>query len=161
GSQQQQQSISTRTEGGTSGSQATSTPANYNPFTSALFGDISNLAGSLGGGQFGAFPAPQGPFAAPISGGESNVLSALPQGYGSSAASGAYINKLLSGGFLPGAAGSNPFLEASIAAAQRPTLTGLNQVLSQDLPSQFIKSGQVFNPRAAAGSGGQGALTDT
>jgi hypothetical protein len=159
--QQQQQSVKSEMSGGQSTSSDVTTPGNYNPFTAALMPNITGAISSLGGGSFGAFPTPSGPFAAPMSAGETSVLSALPTGYGSSPAAAGYTSDLLSGKYLPGASGSNPFLNAAITAAQRPTLTGLNQVLGQDLPSQFIQSGQVFNPRAAAGAGGPGAMTDT
>lgn len=158
-SEQKQQSQSASTSSGQSQSQSTGTPGNYNPFTAALTPDITSLIGLLGGGGSTAAFTPSGPYAAPMAPGENAVLGALPTGAGSSPAAQDYLSKLLGGNFLPGAAGSNPFLEAAITAAQRPTLTNLNQVLSQDLPSQFIQSGQVFNPRAPAGTGATGTPT--
>lgn len=52
------------------------------------------------------------------------------------------LNKTLSGYFLPGQQGSNPFLQSAIEAAQRPTETALNNTLSRTLPGTFTAAGQ-------------------
>ncbi len=52
------------------------------------------------------------------------------------------LNDTLAGKFLPGQAGSNPFLEAAIAAAQRPTEMALNDTLQRSLPGAFTAAGQ-------------------
>lgn len=139
-SQAQQQA----TSAGSSFGQSTGTAANFNPFTALLspelLSSLSNPSALSGG-----FMA-QGPYAAPMSAGESNTLANLPTGAGSGTASGNYISQLLGGNFLPGSPGGNPFLEAAITAAQRPTLQGLTETLTQDLPGRFTQAGQFVQP---------------
>jgi len=52
------------------------------------------------------------------------------------------LNKTLSGYFLPGQEGSNPFLQSAIQAAQRPTQQALNDTLARTLPGTFTAAGQ-------------------
>lgn len=40
----------------------------------------------------------------------------------------------------------NPFLQAAIEAAQRPTLQGLTETLTRDLPGRFTQAGQFVQP---------------
>lgn len=40
----------------------------------------------------------------------------------------------------------NPFLQAAITAAQRPTMQNLTETLGQTLPSQFTTAGQAIQP---------------
>lgn len=56
----------------------------------------------------------------------------------------AVINDTLSGKYLPGQEGSNPFLAAAIEAAQRPTAAALNDTLSRTLPGTFTAAGQTI-----------------
>lgn len=149
GSQQQTKSQQTQSSQslGTSGSQATSTPSNINPFTSLFGGNLQNIVGSLGGGA--AFPQYTGPTQPTMSGAQTGLLSLLSGlGAGSGQGSQNYISQLLGGGFLPGQGGANPFLDAAITAAQRPTMQNLTQTLTQDLPSRFTQAGQFVQPNA-------------
>lgn len=83
-----------------------------------------------------------------------------------------YLDKVLAGDFMPGGATPgglqnfaqmlqgaqqtqgyqgtmeemNPFLQASIQAAQRPTLQGLEETLSRTLPGRFTEAGQFKQP---------------
>jgi len=54
----------------------------------------------------------------------------------------------------PGYAGTmeemNPFLKASIEAAQRPTLQGLEETLSRTLPGRFTEAGQFKQPGSSS-----------
>jgi hypothetical protein len=52
------------------------------------------------------------------------------------------LNKTLSGYYLPGQEGGNPFLQSAIQAAQRPTEDALNNTLSRTLPGTFTAAGQ-------------------
>ena len=56
----------------------------------------------------------------------------------------------LKGNFLPGQPGANPFMDAAIRAAQRPTLEGLTETLSRALPGRFTQAGQFVNPRGSS-----------
>lgn len=56
----------------------------------------------------------------------------------------ATINDTLSGAYLPGQGKSNPYLEAAIEAAQRPTASALNDTLSRTLPGTFTAAGQTI-----------------
>lgn len=60
------------------------------------------------------------------------------------------LQKTLSGYFLPGQEGSNPFLQATIEAAQRPTLQGLEETLSRALPGRFTQAGHFTNPQGSS-----------
>lgn len=158
GSSQQQQQQSQSVSTGSGQSQSTGTPGNYNPFTAQLMPNIMGIVGGVGN-PFSSF-SPSGPFAAGMAPGESSALGNLPTGAGSSPGAAGYTSDVLGGKYLPGSPNfDSSTLNAAIGAAQQPTLTNLNQVLSQDLPSQFIQSGQVFNPRAPAGSGAAGTPT--
>lgn len=60
------------------------------------------------------------------------------------------LEQTLAGGFLPGTEGGNPFLEAAIIAAQRPTLQGLEETLSRTLPGRFTQAGQFVQPQGSS-----------
>lgn len=45
---------------------------------------------------------------------------------------------------------NNPFLQAAIQAAQRPTLEGLTQTLTRDLPGRFTQAGQFVQPGSSS-----------
>lgn len=103
-------------------------------------------------------PAYQGPFVAPITAGEQTALTGV-----NTAATNPLrqdlINQTLSGQFLPGSVGANPWLDASVAAsiqaAQAPVLRGLEHTLSRVLPGRFTQAGHLINP-ATLQNGGQG-----
>lgn len=44
----------------------------------------------------------------------------------------------------------NPFLAAAISAAQRPTLQGLTETLTRDLPGRFTQAGQFSQPQGSS-----------
>ncbi len=74
------------------------------------------------------------------------------------------LGQTLQGDFLPGQPQSNPFLQATIEAAQRPTKDALFETLGRTLPGRFTAAGQFVQPqgssnfdRAAALATGQGA----
>lgn len=112
------------------------TPAQFSairdPFTTALSGVLSN-----GGG-----PQYQGPLTTPIGANESSILGGLmTEGQPRND----LINSTLNGNFLPGQPGGNPFLDATIRAAQRPTLEGLTETLDRSLPGKFTQAGQFVD----------------
>lgn len=59
-----------------------------------------------------------------------------------------YLDKVIGGDFLPGAEGSNPFLQAAIEAAQRPTFEALERTLGRTLPSYATLAGHSVAPGA-------------
>lgn len=61
-----------------------------------------------------------------------------------------YLSSVLEGNFLPGQSGANPFLQSAIETAQRPTLQGLEEVLSRTLPGRFTQAGQFVNPQGSS-----------
>lgn len=44
----------------------------------------------------------------------------------------------------------NPFLQSAIQAAQRPTLQGLTETLTRDLPGRFTQAGQFTQPQGSS-----------
>ena len=104
--------------------------------------------------QGGGRPAWQGPFAAGITPGEERGLAATE---------GAAIDPLRQGllaftqggGFLDQ---GNPFMQAAIQAAQRPTLQGLEETLSRALPGQFTQAGQFVQPQGSSAFARAGAI---
>lgn len=88
--------------------------------------------------------AQQGKLSAPITQAESGVLGQLQNAGWDQRQQ--YLNDVIGGKFLPGQAGSNPFLQAAIEAAQRPTLQGLGEQLERSLPGRFTAGGQFTTP---------------
>lgn len=124
--------------------QSTSTPVDMTPgeFT-ALRGPFADTLKALltsGGPEY------TGPMFSPITGTEQNILGDLNTQAGTGTARAGYLNNVINGGFLPGQPGSNPFLQAAIEAAQRPTLQGLEETLSRTLPGRFTQAGQFVQP---------------
>lgn len=141
GSEQKQQSQSTSQSNSKEDSFSTSfdmTPEELktlrDPFVQALTGFIAS-----GGG-----PQYSGPFTAPMAAGEAAALPGIAEAANNPMRQN-LLNATLSGQFLPGQAGANPFLEAAITAAQRPTFQGLEEVLSRTLPGRFAQAGQFSN----------------
>jgi hypothetical protein len=89
------------------------------------------------------------PLAAPIGANEQAMLDKL-FAQGTDPTSGDYLKKVISGAFLPGGAQQNPFLQAAIEAAQRPTLQGLEETLSRTLPGRFTQAGQFVQPEGSS-----------
>lgn len=93
-----------------------------------------------------------------------------------------YLNQVMSGSFMPGQANqagmtqfaqmlqgaaqtpgynaneANPFLDAAIRAAQRPTLQGLEETLSRTLPGRFTEAGQFKQPGGSSAFDRAGAI---
>lgn len=154
GSNAQQSSQSVSSSSGSSYGQSTGTPGNYNPFF-PLIGQ--QFAGTLGGYLGGGLPQYSGNLAAPITSPETSLLTGLQGvGQGSGPGSQGYLASVLGGQYLPGQEKGNPFLQAAITAAQRPTIQGLSDTLSRDLPGQFTAAGQSIAPNNANPQGGGG-----
>lgn len=141
-------------------STSVSTPINFTD--PALKGLAPDLAASLKAliGSYGSIgndpnagvgsPTPQ----AGLTGQEGSLLSKLANP-GADAA--AYIKDVLGGKYLPGQPGANPFFDAAVRAAQRPTLEGLTETLTRALPGRFTANGQFIQPNTG-GDGGSSAF---
>lgn len=156
-SEQQSQAQSTSNSQATQSGQSSSTPSDYTPDQySALRGPLADVFRSILG-QTANTPAYSGPLTAGVGGNEQALLSQLMQQPTSSGQAGNYINSVLSGNYLPGGPNGNPFLDAAIKAAQRPTLEGLTETLSRALPGRFTQAGQLIQPNTG-GQGGSSAF---
>jgi hypothetical protein len=82
--------------------------------------------------------------AAPMTGAEASILQMLQGQVGPGTSRVQNLEATLQGKFL--SPDSNPFLRASIEAAQRPTLEGLTEVLERVLPGRFTKANQFVQP---------------
>lgn len=128
---------------------STSTPTDMTP---QAFKDLQNpfateltkLMTAGGGPQY------EGPLVADMGANEGNLLTQLMGQTGSGTSRNGLIESTLAGNFLPGQAGANPFLDAAIAAAQRPTFQGLEEVLSRTLPGRFTAAGQFTGARGSS-----------
>ena len=132
--------------GSNTSSTTTSTPSNLNPFATSLGGTVNALGTNLGGG----LPTYSGPLSAPIGANESNVLSQLMGSTGTNSPNTGYLSSVLSGQYLPGQPGGNPFLQDAITAAQRTTMDNLTDVLGRTLPGRFTSAGQFTNPQGSS-----------
>lgn len=152
---------------GGSEQKSTSTPTDLTPSEfSGLRPEFANfLRGFLqeGGPQY------EGPLNAEMTQGEQDVLGQLRATTGPGTQRSQYLGEVLGGRYLPGQDRSNPFLDATIRAAQRPTLEGLQQTLERSLPGRFALAGQTSAPRgssafdraaATASTGAANALSD-
>jgi len=92
-------------------------------------------------------PQSEGPKVAPLSDVERAMLDRLANEGGTRQS---LIESTLQGNFLPGQAGANPFLEAAIRAAQRPTQQALEETLSRTLPGRFTQAGQFVQPQGSS-----------
>lgn len=145
---------------------STTTQTNYtDPALSGLAPDLATtLRGLLSsfGGQVSGAGNPIGnatpTVQAPLSGNESNLLQTIQGQVGPGTASAGYIRDVLSGKYLPGQEGGNPFLDAAIRAAQRPTLEGLEQTLTRSLPGRFTQAGQFVQPQSSSAFDNAAAL---
>jgi hypothetical protein len=127
------------------------------PELKALRGPFAEQLTSLM--QQGGRPAYEGPFVAGITPEEQEMLRLLRDDAAGASGRQDLIAQTIAGRFLPGGAGQNPFLEAAIAGAQRPTAQALNDTLTRALPGTFTKAGHQIggglrspNPRLAPGS---------
>lgn len=138
------------------GSTSTSKPKDLTPpeFTALRgpFADvIKQLLGQAPGNPLTGIPsfgaATGQPNVAPIGANEQTLLDRLmSEGAGRTD----LLNQTLGGQFLPGQSGTNPFLQAAIEAAQRPTFQGLEEVLSRTLPGRFTQGGQFVQPQGSS-----------
>lgn len=94
------------------------------------------------------------PLVAPITSGEQSIVDKITQSAtsptGNTAQIDQYLKDVIGGNYLPGQEGNNPFLQAAIEAAQRPTLQGLEETLGRTLPGRFTLSGQQTQPRGSS-----------
>lgn len=127
------------------------TPAEFQALRDPFAQAISGLWGTGTGGGVSGVPSFTGttgqPMAASIGGAETDILTNLLSQIG---ARQPLLDQTIAGEFLPGGAQSNPFLQATIEAAQRPTLQGLEEVLSRTLPGRFTQSGQFTQPQGSS-----------
>lgn len=98
----------------------------------------------------GKGPQYSGPMFSPMGGNEQSVLDQLMASTGPQTGRNALLDQTIAGGFLPGQPGGNPFLQAAIEAAQRPTLEGLTRTLTRDLPGRFTQAGQFVQPQGSS-----------
>ncbi len=136
--------------GGESKSKSSATPKDVTPPELAAlrspFADAAKaLLGTGTGGGLSGIPQPEGPLSAPITQGEQDTLNSLSVNDPLSAARKDYLTKAISGNFLPGQPGANPFLQASRDAATRPILPGHTDTHTRALPGRFTQAGQFVN----------------
>lgn len=143
--------------GGSKESQATSTPVDLQAGEyQALRQPFANTLLTLL--QGGGTPEYTGPLTEPLGGAEKSVLDYLQSNTGAGSPTRGLLDSTLAGNFLPGQPGANPFLDAAIRAAQRPTLEGLTEVLSRTLPGRFTAAGQFIQPNTGPAGGGSSAF---
>ena len=119
------------------------------PEVEGLRGDfVSALSSLLSGPGLDSIPSFGQPNVAPLQGRESQVLDTLLADL--QGPRGGLINQTIEGNFLPGQPGANPFLQATIEAAQRPTLEGLTETLERSLPGRFTAAGQFVQPQGSS-----------
>lgn len=111
--------------------------------------------GSLNTGPdgLGGVPTYQGPLTAPIGANESEILKLLQthaNGTAPDSTATAGLKEFLRRGLDGNAATDNPFLQSYIQAAQRPTLQGLEETLTRDLPGRFTQAGQFVQPQGSS-----------
>lgn len=120
------------------------TPDEYvglrDPFAQSLLSMLTSSGG----------PSYTGPLNANITGNEQDLLRQLMGMTGAGTQRSGVIGNTLSGAYLPGGAQANPFLEAAIQAAQRPTLQGLEETLSRTLPGRFTQAGHFTQPQGSS-----------
>ena len=134
---------------GGSKQQATSTPVDMTP--DAFKGLRDQFAGALSQMlQQGGTPKYEGPLKADMTGTEGDILSGLLGQTGEGTSRNTYLQDILAGKYLPGQEGANPFLNAAIEAAQRPTLQGLTEALERSLPGRFTQAGQFVQPQSSS-----------
>lgn len=140
---------------GTSSSQSSSVPTDVTPpELQRIRGPFANLLiGLLKGGEKGnplaGIPGWEGDLVAPIGKNEQAMLQRL-QGFANDPARGKYLQSVIGGDYLPGQDKANPFLNAAIEAAQRPTFQALEEVLSRTLPGRFTQAGHFVQPQGSS-----------
>jgi len=139
--------------------QSTSTPINFTDknlqgLAPDLAASLKQLLGSYGQQTTNAGTGGTGTTTpqAGVTGQEQSLLDTLKTQVGPGTDSAGYIKDVLGGKYLPGQPGANPFFDAAVRAAQRPTLEGLTETLSRALPGRFTANGQLIQ----SNEGGQG-----
>ncbi len=117
-----------------------------NPLATALQGIMGGNTSQLNTMLNGISPTGGGPMVAPIGANEQQVLDQLMKETAPGNERDAYLKDVLAGKYL----NSNPYLDEAIRAAQRPTLQGLEETLSRELPGRFTQGGQFVQPRGSS-----------
>lgn len=107
-----------------------------------LLGSFANQNTNAGNPLTGSTAVPQ----AGMTGQEQSLLGTIGSQVGPGTASAGYTRDVLAGKYLPGQPGANPFFDAAVQAAQRPTLQGLEETLTRSLPGRFTANGQFIQP---------------
>lgn len=111
------------------------------PWFSQLGQNVAgNLGGFISGGPAGATPY-SGQLTAGLTQREGAGLGVLQQAALDPTRLG-LIQNTLAGNYLPGSPGGNPFLDAAIQAAQRPTAEALQYAVGRQIPGMFAAAGQ-------------------
>jgi len=151
--------LTTELFGGSASKQSSSsnpvdlTPEEFKRMRGGFSDTLEQFYKSGGGPQYG------GPFVAGMRPGEQGAIDQI-QGVATDPARQQYLRDVLGGKYLPGQEGANPFFDAAVRAAQRPTLQGLQETLSRSLPGKFAVAGQ-FSQGGGAGqpaTGGSSAF---
>ena len=127
------------------------TPDEYKKLRSGFADQLTSITQSGG-------PEYTGPLTTPITNNEQDVLAQLRSQAGDRTG---YLNDVIAGKYLPGQQGSNPFLQAAIEAAQRPTLAALNETLSRTLPGRFTAGGNFVQPHGSSAFDRAAAIATT
>lgn len=155
-SENQSTALSGNTSQSTGTSSGSSTTSNYtNPALGGLGGNLADTlkqvlasfgsqTANAGNPLANAQAAPQAAVTTP----EQQLLDQITKMTGGGSPSSSYLSSAVGGNFLPGQPGANPFLDAAIRAAQRPTLEGLQETLSRSLPGRFTIGGQQTQSNA-------------
>ena len=146
------------------------TPAEFKELRDPFADVLQTLWGGTGKpASLAGVPEFAGPLAAPITQQETDLLGQFATSDPLAQARRSLLTGTLGGAYLPGQPNANPFLQAAIEAAQRPTLDALVQTLSRTLPGRFTQAGQFVQPKgssafdtaaAYASSGADKALAD-
>lgn len=116
-----------------------------------LRGPIADQLRALFGGGVSGVPAPTGPMVAPTTGQEQNFLGMIGQQAGGgplNATRDSLLQRTLSGTFL--SPQSNPFLQATIEAAQRPLIQQFTESTIPQLRANFTAAGQMIQPQGSS-----------
>lgn len=130
-------------------------PGNSPGGTGGMTGGTSGTMGTNPNNILGGIPYYQGPLVAQMTPQEKALLAKLggqtsnPNGGTGSDASN-YLLDVIGGNYLPGQPGANPFMDAAIREAQRPTMEGLTETLTRDLPGRFTNAGQMIQPQGSS-----------
>ncbi len=131
-------------------SQSTSGPTDVTPpEIEKLRGDfVKTLSSLFGGGGDALAGIPKSGLTgeagtAQIGGQEQTLLDLLfKDATGGGGGRDALLSDTIGGKFLPGQEGSNPFTQAAIEAAQRPTAQAFEDIFARALPGKFAVAGQ-------------------